>query len=420
MIQNSVVVLNNTYKDSSNSDTDQQFLLEDEKSSPLNNNPVITLWRPFKKPLGPQPQTNYFKMTANITTPDNININNNNNNNLNNDEKEKEKENKDIEKDEKEIENEEKEIDNDNNNTEKLPIHKRFLNLVKGFTFSTWVKIIIFVLMATTILVVVFKFKIQDHLFTYMEKLQTFIKDHNHGNVIGGFIFMGGFALLIIFLIPVTIPTIVGGVIFGFWYGLLFVWSASMVGGSISFLLGRFVFRKRIRGWISTRPKMKAVDEAVGKESWKLVLLLRLTPIVPESILNYALAVNKKLDQQIQDQDKKDNSNAADKNDETVIDIEKEKLKQKPLDINNKAQVEINVYNNNNDGQSSVNSSYNNNNNNFEEYDNDNSDERASLLGNINNSDDISSSSNSGQSSFRRIMLWWLTPKKQQQTVLVN
>ncbi|MFB8788388.1 MAG: VTT domain-containing protein [Potamolinea sp.] len=37
--------------------------------------------------------------------------------------------------------------------------------------------------------------------------------------------------------------------------------------------------------------KFKAVDEAVGKQGWKIVLLTRLSPLFPFNFLNYAFGV---------------------------------------------------------------------------------------------------------------------------------
>ncbi|KAK5583561.1 hypothetical protein RB653_005158 [Dictyostelium firmibasis] len=215
----------------------------------------------------------------------------------------------DKDRDNKEEEEEEEEDDEDkesieisekNTEVEKIPLPKKIINALKyigrriiRFKPLTWVKIFILACMITLICVVVFKFKLQSHFVEYLKKLQNFVDNDHNGRLIGGFIYMGAFMLLIIFLIPVTIPTVLGGAIFGFWYTLLFVWCASMVGGCISFLIGRFLLRGSISKMVAKSKRMTAVDQAVAQESFKLVLLLRFTPIVPESILNYALSVAK-------------------------------------------------------------------------------------------------------------------------------
>jgi len=44
--------------------------------------------------------------------------------------------------------------------------------------------------------------------------------------------------------------------------------------------------------WLAARfPKWPAIDAALSREGWKLVTLLRLSPLVPWNVLNYALSV---------------------------------------------------------------------------------------------------------------------------------
>ncbi|KAN0035097.1 hypothetical protein ACTA71_004353 [Dictyostelium dimigraforme] len=161
------------------------------------------------------------------------------------------------------------------------------IHQIKTSTWVTWLKLFILACIITALMLAIFKFKVQNHLSV----LQQFVG--KFGIVLGGLLYVGIFMLLIIFLIPVTFPTIIGGMIFGLRFGILFVWSASLLGGLVAFFLGRYVLRKRISKRIEKNRKLVAVDQAIGQEGWKIVLLLRLTPIVPESILNYTLSVTK-------------------------------------------------------------------------------------------------------------------------------
>jgi uncharacterized membrane protein YdjX (TVP38/TMEM64 family) len=75
------------------------------------------------------------------------------------------------------------------------------------------------------------------------------------------------------------------------WKGILVVWTAANLGAFFAFLAGRFL----LRSWVSKRvqdyPKFAAVDEAISQEGWKIVLLVRLSPVIPFNLLNYALAI---------------------------------------------------------------------------------------------------------------------------------
>jgi uncharacterized membrane protein YdjX (TVP38/TMEM64 family) len=94
-------------------------------------------------------------------------------------------------------------------------------------------------------------------------------------------------------LLPGSILTIGAGVIFGVVLGSIYVSIASTLGATAAFLIGRYF----ARGWVSARlegnAKFKAIDEAVGKEGWKIVILTRLSPVFPFNLLNYAYGLTR-------------------------------------------------------------------------------------------------------------------------------
>lgn len=54
----------------------------------------------------------------------------------------------------------------------------------------------------------------------------------------------------------------------------------------------RYMLRGMVVAYLSSRfPKWTAVDAALSNEGWKLITLLRLSPVVPWNVLNYALSV---------------------------------------------------------------------------------------------------------------------------------
>ncbi|GAM24424.1 hypothetical protein SAMD00019534_075990 [Acytostelium subglobosum LB1] len=180
----------------------------------------------------------------------------------------------------------EQSFDNSTTTRQRLSFIGNWLLLqIRTSTYHTWIKLALLVLVIVGICLAVFVFKLQTHL----DVLQTMVD--KFGIVPGGLIFVAIFICLILFLVPVTIPTILAGIIFKLWFGILFVWCSSMLGATIAFLLGKYVFRDSIQKKIEKNKKLQAIDQAIGQEGWKIVLLLRLTPIVPEAILNYALAV---------------------------------------------------------------------------------------------------------------------------------
>ncbi len=106
-------------------------------------------------------------------------------------------------------------------------------------------------------------------------------------------VFIGLYILATIFFIPGSVITLAAGVLFGVRWGSVYVSIASVVGASLAFLIGRYFARGWVRKKIDSRPKFKAVDNAISREGAKIVLLLRLSPLFPFNFLNYGLGVTK-------------------------------------------------------------------------------------------------------------------------------
>ncbi len=97
-------------------------------------------------------------------------------------------------------------------------------------------------------------------------------------------------AATVLFL-PGSILTLGAGVVFGVVQGSIWVSIASTLGATAAFLVGRYGARQWVAQQIEGKPKFKAIDGAVAEEGWKIVGLLRLSPIFPFNLLNYGLGV---------------------------------------------------------------------------------------------------------------------------------
>jgi uncharacterized membrane protein YdjX (TVP38/TMEM64 family) len=93
-------------------------------------------------------------------------------------------------------------------------------------------------------------------------------------------------------LIPASVLTMAAGFVYGPLFGLLVVVPAATLGATGAFLLGRTALRGWIRRRIGSSPRAQALDRAVGREGFTLVFLLRLSPLVPFNVLNYALSLS--------------------------------------------------------------------------------------------------------------------------------
>lgn len=105
------------------------------------------------------------------------------------------------------------------------------------------------------------------------------------------------FALLYIaatvLFLPGSILTIGAGVVFGLARGLPIVSISATLGATAAFLVGRYVARGWIARKIAGHQNFAVIDEAVARDGWKIVGLLRLSPVVPFNVLNYAFGITR-------------------------------------------------------------------------------------------------------------------------------
>jgi uncharacterized membrane protein YdjX (TVP38/TMEM64 family) len=94
-----------------------------------------------------------------------------------------------------------------------------------------------------------------------------------------------------VLMLPGSILTLGAGYVFGLGYGFVIVSFASTVGATCAFLVGRFFAREWVAGKLSAMPRFSALDRAVGARGALVVLLTRLSPAFPFTLLNYALGL---------------------------------------------------------------------------------------------------------------------------------
>ena len=97
-------------------------------------------------------------------------------------------------------------------------------------------------------------------------------------------------ALGIVLLIPSPLLKVASGAIFPFWIATLVNYAASLIGGMVAFLLGRWLFRDTIQASISTDEKMKRVEQALAGDAMRISILVRLSPLIPDEWLNYMMS----------------------------------------------------------------------------------------------------------------------------------
>jgi uncharacterized membrane protein YdjX (TVP38/TMEM64 family) len=107
----------------------------------------------------------------------------------------------------------------------------------------------------------------------------------------GAIAFMVIYALATVAFFPGSILTLGAGILFGIVWGSIYVFVGASVGATLAFLVGRYAARSWISRRIEGKSKFAAIDRAVGREGFKIVLLTRLSPVFPFNLLNYALGL---------------------------------------------------------------------------------------------------------------------------------
>lgn len=95
------------------------------------------------------------------------------------------------------------------------------------------------------------------------------------------------YAVAAVLFVPGSVLTLAAGVVFGLFWGTVAVSLGSTAGAALAFLLARYLARERVVAWAAKYPKFRAIDRAIGEQGWKIVALLRLSPLVPFTYSNY-------------------------------------------------------------------------------------------------------------------------------------
>ena len=108
----------------------------------------------------------------------------------------------------------------------------------------------------------------------------------------GPVLFILLYVIAAITLAPAFLLTFAGGAVFGLWRGTMLVFVGAVLGSSAVYAVAAPLARSRVLGWIDRDPRVAATRRAVVKDSAWIMFLLRLSPLVPYNLLNYALALS--------------------------------------------------------------------------------------------------------------------------------
>lgn len=105
--------------------------------------------------------------------------------------------------------------------------------------------------------------------------------------------FILGYALATVAFAPGSVLTLAAGALFGLVYGTAYTLVGATLGATLAFLVARYGARRAVERRIAGNQRFQAIDRAVGREGFKIVALLRLSPVFPFNLLNYALGLTR-------------------------------------------------------------------------------------------------------------------------------
>jgi len=105
--------------------------------------------------------------------------------------------------------------------------------------------------------------------------------------------FIVGYAVATVVFVPGSALTLLGGAVFGLVRGTLYVFAGALLGTILAFLAARYLVRPAVERRVASNPRFARLDEAIGDQGRKIVFLLRLSPVIPFNLLNYALGVTR-------------------------------------------------------------------------------------------------------------------------------
>jgi uncharacterized membrane protein YdjX (TVP38/TMEM64 family)/rhodanese-related sulfurtransferase len=107
----------------------------------------------------------------------------------------------------------------------------------------------------------------------------------------GPMLFMALYAIGTVLLVPGPLFLLIGGALYGPVYGTFYSLTGVMIGSAMAFLIARFIASDWLEDKIGGR--LKRLKEGVEQEGWRFVAFLRLVPVFPSIIINYALGLTR-------------------------------------------------------------------------------------------------------------------------------
>lgn len=99
-------------------------------------------------------------------------------------------------------------------------------------------------------------------------------------------------AVALIGFLPASLLGLAAGAIFGLLLGFGLAAAGVMIGALVAFVLARSALRPTIARFLDGKTILRQFDAALTRDGWRLVLLMRVSPVTPFSLTSYALGLS--------------------------------------------------------------------------------------------------------------------------------
>jgi len=131
---------------------------------------------------------------------------------------------------------------------------------------------------------------VKDSLLSVLGWTQRLSEQHRF---VSALVIIGCYVVACVLFLPGSVLTLGAGFVLKTLWGTATVSAGSTLGACAAFLVGRTVARRWIERKLQGNARFAAIDRAVGRQGFKIVLLTRLSPVFPFNLLNYGFGLTK-------------------------------------------------------------------------------------------------------------------------------
>lgn len=148
----------------------------------------------------------------------------------------------------------------------------------------------IFSLLAFIILLIIIK---QNNIYDFfslenINELKLYIKSFG---MMAPCVFIFMFAMATVLFVPGLPITVLSGILFGAFWGTVYVIIGSTIGVSLAFLIGRYIGRDFVKKMANKNERMSKFDNYIKEQGNTILIISRLVPLFPFNLQNYVYGI---------------------------------------------------------------------------------------------------------------------------------